>query len=221
MLVVEEIFGVHEYIKDTCRRLAKLGYCAVTAELYARIADLSKMTDAAVIVRDVISKAPDATVMTDLDALAAWAAANGGDPNRLGITGFCRGGRAVWLYDAHNPRLKAAVAWYGPVGGAPSDIQPKSADDIATVCTRPCSACMARRTPASHPLTSRQPPRRHGPRALRWRSWNIPTPPTPSMPTTAPATSATPRRTGGIGCWPGSANTVWPSNRPLLRALCS
>ena len=131
VVVVEEIFGIHEYITDTCRRLAKLGYCAVTVELYARIADLSKMTDANVIFRDVISKAPDATVMSDLDSLVAWAAANGGDPNRMGITGFCRGGRAVWLYDAHNPRLKAAVAWYGPVGGAPTDIQPKSATDVA------------------------------------------------------------------------------------------
>ena len=131
ILVIEEIFGVHEYIKDTCRRLAKLGYLAVAPELYARIADLSKMTDASVIVRDVISKAPDATVMTDLDSAAAWAAANGGDPARLGATGFCRGGRATWLYAAHNPDLKAAVAWYGPVGGERTAIQPKTVGDIA------------------------------------------------------------------------------------------
>jgi carboxymethylenebutenolidase len=130
VLVVEEIFGVHEYIKDTCRRLAKLGYLAATAELYARIGDLSKMTQMSDIMA-VINKAPDATVMTDLDAVAAWAAANEGDPNRLGITGFCRGGRAVWLYAAHNPHLKAAVAWYGPIGGARTDIQPHTVMDIA------------------------------------------------------------------------------------------
>ena len=130
VLVVEEIFGVHEYIKDTCRRLAKLGYLAATAELYARIGDLSKMTQMSDIM-GVINKAPDATVMTDLDAVAAWAAANEGDPNRLGITGFCRGGRAVWLYAAHNPHLKAAVAWYGPIGGTRTDIQPQTVMDIA------------------------------------------------------------------------------------------
>ena len=131
VLVVEEIFGVHEYIKDTCRRLAKLGYLAVSPELYARIGDLSKMTDVGQIVRDVISKAPDATLLTDLDSTVAWAAANGGDTARLGITGFCRGGRDVWLYAAHNPHLKAAVAWYGPVNDSTSPIQPKTATDLA------------------------------------------------------------------------------------------
>jgi carboxymethylenebutenolidase len=131
VLVIEEIFGVHEYIKDVCRRFAKLGYLAVAPELYARIADLSKMTDIATIIRDVISKAPDATVMSDLDATAAWAAAHHGDPSRLAVTGFCRGGRAVWLYAEHNPALKAAVAWYGPVGGQPTPIQPSTAADHA------------------------------------------------------------------------------------------
>lgn len=131
ILVVEEIFGVHEYIKDICRRLAKLGYCAVAPELYARLGDLSKMTDAQVIVRDVISKAPDTTLLSDLDSTARWAAASSkGDAARLGITGFCRGGRAVWLYAAHNPQVKAAVAWYGPLGGNRSDIQPKTAADV-------------------------------------------------------------------------------------------
>lgn len=131
VLVVEEIFGVHEYIKDICRRFAKLGYCAVAPELYARLGDLSKMTDAQVIVRDVISKAPDATLLSDLDSTAKWAASQSrGDAARLGITGFCRGGRAVWLYTAHNPQLKAAVAWYGPLGGNPTAIQPKTAAEV-------------------------------------------------------------------------------------------
>jgi carboxymethylenebutenolidase len=131
VLVIEEIFGVHEYIKDICRRFAKLGYCAVAPELYARLGDLSTMTDVQAIVRDVISKAPDATVLSDLDATAKWAAAaSKGDAARLGVTGFCRGGRAVWLYAAHNPQVKAAVAWYGPLGGSRTDIQPKTAADV-------------------------------------------------------------------------------------------
>ena len=137
VIVIEEIFGVHEHIKDLCRRLAKAGYLAVAPELYARIADLSTMTDASVIVRDVISKAPDAVIMTDLDSTAAWAAANGGDPARLAVTGFCRGGRNTWFYAAHNPQLKAAVAWYGPVGGTPSAIQPQTGADQATALKCP------------------------------------------------------------------------------------
>lgn len=132
VLVIEEIFGVHEYIKDTCRRLAKLGYCAVAPEVYARQGDLTKMTDVQQIVSQVISKKPDAELLSDLDATAKWAAASSkGDANRLGITGFCRGGRAVWLYAAHNPAVKAAVAWYGPLGGNRTDIQPKTAADVA------------------------------------------------------------------------------------------
>ena len=132
VLVIEEIFGVHDYIKDICRRLAKAGYLAVAPELYARLADLSKMTDAQQIVRDVISKAPDATMLSDLDATVAWARAEGrGDTARLGVTGFCRGGRNTWLYAARNPALKAAVAWYGPVGGGTSDIQPRTPADVA------------------------------------------------------------------------------------------
>lgn len=137
VLVIEEIFGVHEYIKDTCRRLAKVGYLAVAPELYARIGDLSKMTDVSAIIRDVISKTPDDQLLRDLDATAAWATANGGDPKRLAVTGFCRGGRDVWLYAAHNPALKAAVVWYGPVGGTPSSIQPHNAADVANELKAP------------------------------------------------------------------------------------
>lgn len=130
ILVNEEIFGVHEYIKDVCRRLAKVGYFAVATEYYARIGDLSKMTDTAQIFRDVISKAPDDQYMSDLDSTAAWAQVHGGS-SRLGVIGFCRGGRQTWLYAAHNPHLRAAVAFYGPLGGNPSPIQPKSAGDLA------------------------------------------------------------------------------------------
>lgn len=131
VLVNEEIFGVHEYIRDVCRRLAKLGYLAVATEYYARIGDLSKMTDAKQIFSDVIAKEPDAQYMADADATVAWAAANKGNPAKLGVTGFCRGGRMTWLFAAHHPGVKAAVAWYGPLGGTPSPIQPATAADYA------------------------------------------------------------------------------------------
>lgn len=131
VLVNEEIFGVHEYIKDVCRRLAKAGYLAVATEYYARLGDLSKMTDTSQIISDVISKAPDAQYMADLDATAAWALRNRGSSTRIGVIGFCRGGRQTWLYAAHSPHLKAAVAFYGPLGGNPTTIQPRTALDLA------------------------------------------------------------------------------------------
>jgi carboxymethylenebutenolidase len=131
VLVIEEIFGVHEYIKDVCRRLAKLGYLAIAPELYARIADLSKMTDPREIVQNVILKAPDAQLLSDLDSAARWAAANHGDPSRMGVIGFCRGGRDTWLYAEHSKALKAAVAFYGPVRGPTSAIQPTTPMDAA------------------------------------------------------------------------------------------
>jgi carboxymethylenebutenolidase len=131
VLVIEEIFGVHEYIKDICRRFAKLGYVAIAPELYAREGDLSKMTDVQQIIRDVINKTPDDQVMSDLDAAGAYAVSHGGDLGRMGVTGFCRGGRDTWFYAAHNPHLKAAVAWYGPVASPTSPIQPKTALDLA------------------------------------------------------------------------------------------
>jgi carboxymethylenebutenolidase len=131
VVVIEEILGVHDYIKDTCRRFAKNGHLAVAVELYARLGDISKMTDVGQIFSQVISKAPDATLLADLDASVAWAEANHGDGTRLAVTGFCRGGRNTWLYAAHNPKLKAAVAWYGPIVGPTSDIQPKQPIDIA------------------------------------------------------------------------------------------
>lgn len=131
VLVIEEIFGVHEYIRDICRRLAHQGYLAVAPELYARQGDLSKMTDIKQIINDVILKAPDDQLLADLDAAAAWAAAHGGAADRLAVTGFCRGGRNTWLYAAHNPGLKAAVAWYGPVAGPTNSIQPQTPAMVA------------------------------------------------------------------------------------------
>jgi carboxymethylenebutenolidase len=131
VLVNEEIFGVHEYIKDVCRRLAKAGYFAVATEFYARAGDLSKMTDVKQIVSEVISKAPDDQYMADLDSTAAWALDHGGSATRIGVMGFCRGGRQTWLYAAHSPHLKAAVAFYGTLGGNPSSVQPLTALDMA------------------------------------------------------------------------------------------
>jgi len=127
VLVVQEIFGVHEHIRDVTRRLAKQGYLAIAPELYARQGDVSKMATADILA-NVVSKVPDAQVMADLDAAAAWAAKNGGG-GKLGITGFCWGGRVVWMYAAHNPQLAAGVAWYGGVATArvPGD---KAAMDV-------------------------------------------------------------------------------------------
>lgn len=135
--MVQEIFGVHEHIKDICRRLAKLGYLAVAPELYARQGDVSKMADTQEIFK-VVSRVPDAQVMADLDAAADWAGRSGkGDLKRLGITGFCWGGRIVWLYAAHSPQLKAGVAWYGRLVGQASDLQPQHPIDVAAKLKAP------------------------------------------------------------------------------------
>ncbi|MFO1396111.1 MAG: dienelactone hydrolase family protein [Burkholderiales bacterium] len=115
VLVVQEIFGVHEHIKDICRRLAKAGYFAIAPELYARQGDPSKVADINKLVSEIVAKVPDAQVMGDLDACVAYAKTTGkAETARLGITGFCWGGRIVLMYAAHNPDVKAAVAWYGP-----------------------------------------------------------------------------------------------------------
>jgi carboxymethylenebutenolidase len=131
ILVVQEIFGVHEHIKDICRRLAKGGYMAVAPELYARQGDVSKIENFQEIIKNVVSKVPDAQVMSDLDAATAWASKNGGNTDKLGITGFCWGGRIVWLYAAHSPKLKAGVAWYGRLSGATAELTPKNPLDVA------------------------------------------------------------------------------------------
>jgi carboxymethylenebutenolidase len=132
VLVVQEIFGVHEHIKDICRRLAKLGYLAVAPELYARQGDVSKLTDFNEIISKVVSKVPDKQVMEDLDSTAAWAKKSGkGNTDKLAVTGFCWGGRIVWLYAAHNPNLKAGVAWYGRLVGPAEDLHPKHPLDLA------------------------------------------------------------------------------------------
>jgi carboxymethylenebutenolidase len=140
ILVVQEIFGVHEHIKDICRRLAKLGYFAVATELYARQGDVSKFKpNEFQEIFKVVSKVPDSQVMSDLDATAAWAKSTGkADISRLGITGFCWGGRIVWLYAAHNPSLKAGVAWYGRLTAQqPDELHPKHPVDVAASIMAP------------------------------------------------------------------------------------
>lgn len=130
VLVVQEIFGVHEHIRDLCRRLAKAGYLAIAPELYFRQGDPGKMDNVGAILEGIVAKVPDAQVMSDLDASAAWAPTQGGDPARLAITGFCWGGRITWLYAAHNPGLRAGVAWYGRIDGAPSELTPTHPIDV-------------------------------------------------------------------------------------------
>jgi carboxymethylenebutenolidase len=137
VLVVQEIFGVHEHIKDICRRFAKLGYLAVAPELYARQGDVSKASNMQEIM-PIVSKVPDAQVISDLDAAVAWAQKSGqGTADKLAITGFCWGGRIVWLYAGHNPGLKAGVAWYGRLVGPTSELQPKQPIDLAASLKAP------------------------------------------------------------------------------------
>jgi carboxymethylenebutenolidase len=130
VLVVQEIFGVHEYIADTCRRFAKEGYLAIATELYARQGDPTKYGEIAKLIAEVVNKVPDAQVMADLDGAVKWAGANGGDTSKVAVTGFCWGGRITWLYAAQGP-VKAGVAWYGRLVGAPNDLQPRNAIDLA------------------------------------------------------------------------------------------
>ena len=130
VLVVQEVFGVHEYIADTCRRFAKAGYLAIATELYARQGDPTKYGEISKLIAEVVSKVPDAQVMADLDGAVKWAAANGGDASKVAVTGFCWGGRITWLYAAQGP-VKAGVAWYGRLVGIPNELMPKNPIDLA------------------------------------------------------------------------------------------
>jgi carboxymethylenebutenolidase len=130
VLVVSEIFGVHEHIADVARRFAKAGYYAIAPELFVRQGDASSYGEIGTLIAEVISKVPDAQVMTDLDATVAWARGEGADTRKLGVTGFCWGGRITWLYSAHNPAVKAGVAWYGRLVGAANPLQPTHPLDL-------------------------------------------------------------------------------------------
>lgn len=137
VLVISEIFGVHEYIADVARRFAKLGYLALAPELFVRQGDPGSYGTIAELQKEIISKVPDAQVMSDLDAVVAWAKANGGNTDKLGITGFCWGGRVTWLYSAHNPKVKVGVAWYGRLVGNNNELTPKNPVDIAAKLKTP------------------------------------------------------------------------------------
>ena len=137
ILVIQEIFGVHEYIADTARRLARAGYLAIAPELFARQGDPSEYGEMAKLMAEVVSKVPDAQVMADLDGAVKWAGANGGNTAIVGITGFCWGGRITWLYAAHSPNDKAGVAWYGRLVGASTPLTPKHPVDIAPILHGP------------------------------------------------------------------------------------
>ena len=131
VLVVSEVFGVHEYIADVARRFARQGYLAIAPELFVRQGDAASYGEVAKLFEEVISKVPDAQVMADLDACVAWAGANGGDTSKLAVTGFCWGGRITWLYSGHSPRVKAGAAWYGRLVGAANALQPRHPLDVA------------------------------------------------------------------------------------------
>jgi carboxymethylenebutenolidase len=131
ILVVSEIFGVHEHIADVARRFAKLGYLALAPEMFIRQGDAKAYTSVPDLIKEVVSKVPDEQVMADLDACVAWAKQNGGNTDKLGVTGFCWGGRITWLYSAHNPTVKAGVAWYGRLVGDQTPLTPKHPVDIA------------------------------------------------------------------------------------------
>src|SRR5215472_12977187 len=157
VLVVQEIFGVHEHIKDLCRRSAKAGYYAIAPELYARQGDPWKISDTQELIKTIVSKVPDTQVMSDLDAAVAYAKSSGkADTARLAVTGFCWGGRIVWLYAAHNPALKAAVAWYGPIDRPRTELQPKYPIDWPPTSKRRCSGSMGRLIKRSQSKASRK-----------------------------------------------------------------
>lgn len=137
VLVVSEIFGVHEWITDICRRLAKLGYLAIAPDLFMRQGDPRKLADMQQIMTDIIAKTPDAEVMADIDATVAWAGGTGGDTQRLGITGFCWGGRITWLYAAHNSNVRAGVAWYGRVQAEVNALTPRHPVHVAAEIKAP------------------------------------------------------------------------------------
>ena len=137
ILVISEIFGVHEHIADMARRFAKQGYLALAPDLFVRQGDATKAPSIPELMKNIVGKTPDAQVMSDLDAIVAWAKQNGGDTSRLGITGFCWGGRVTWLYAAHNPDVKAGVAWYGRLVGDATPITPQHPVDIAPALKAP------------------------------------------------------------------------------------
>ncbi len=217
VLVVQEIFGVHEHIKDICRRLAKLGYFAVAPEMYARQGDVSKLKAFPDILK-IVNKVPDAQVMSDLDAAVAWAKASGkADTAKLAITGFCWGGRIVWLYSAHNPDLKAGVAWYGRLAEKGDELRPSIPSMSSIRSKRPCLGSTVKPTTQSPWQVWKRCARPSRRPASLAKLCSTPTRPTRSSPITETVTARLKRRTAGSECSRGSRSTKSP-DRDLIRA---
>lgn len=220
VIVVQEIFGVHEHIRDICRRLALEGYLAIAPELYFREGDPNDFADIPTLLSGLVAKVPDSQVLADLDHVASWASRNGGDAHRLMITGFCWGGRITWLYAAHNPQLKAAVAWYGKLVGDTSLNSPKHPVDIATDLNAPVLGLYGGQDtsiPQESVETMRQALRAANAKA---ESWSIPMQGTRLMPIIVRATTKPQRKTVGKECWNGSRSTVGKkANHSALRCL--
>ena len=153
ILLVHEVFGVHEYIADTARRFARAGYLAIAPDLYARQGDAGSYSELAKLLSEVVSKVPDAQVMADLDGAVKWAGGNGGNLNKIGITGFCWGGRITWLYAEQSKNVKAGVAWYGRLTGTPTALSPANPLDLAAGLKAPVLGLYGGQD-ASIPLTS-------------------------------------------------------------------
>lgn len=137
ILVIQEIFGLHEHIRDVCRRFAREGYFAVSVELYQRQGDPTAYSSIPDLISNIVSKVSDEQVLADLDAAVKWAGEQGGDVSRLGVTGFCWGGRLTWMYAEHNPSLKAGVAWYGKLAVGHGPLQKRNPVDVASTLKAP------------------------------------------------------------------------------------
>ncbi len=218
VIVVQEIFGVHEHIRDICRRLALEGYLAIAPELYFREGDPNDFADIPTLLGGLVAKVPDSQVLADLDHVASWASRNGGDVHRLMITGFCWGGRITWLYAAHNPQLKAAVAWYGKLTGDKSLNSPKQPVDIATDLNAPVLGLYGGQDnsiPQESVETMRQALRAANAKAeiivYRMQSMR-------STPIIVRAIMPSLRKTAGSECWNGLHSMVLKSNAIVAKS---
>lgn len=211
VLVVSEIFGVHEYIADVARRFAQQGYLAIAPELFVRQGDAGSYGEMAKLVSEVVSQVPDAQVMADLDACVAWARANGGNTDKLAITGFCWGGRITWLYAAHNPVVKAGVAWYGKLIGHTNALQTSHPVDAAANLKAPVLGLYGEKDTgiAQDTVEKMKVALAAGARRRREASLSsTPTRRTPFTPTTGRATARTRPMTVGSVAWLGSSRTT-------------
>lgn len=203
VIVVQEIFGVHEHIRDICRRLALEGYLAIAPELYFREGDPNDFADIPTLLSGLVAKVPDSQVLADLDHVASWASRNGGDVHRLMITGFCWGGRITWLYAAHNPQLKAAVAWYGKLTGDKTLNSPKQPVDIATDLNAPVLGLYGGQITAFRKRAWKPCVRRCGQQTRKQRLSSTRMPGMHSTPIIAPVIMLSRRKMAGSECWSG------------------